>query len=550
MSVFPENDSEGPAKNHGGLAELDKYPRPIDKYLRLRDLREENPNLYYELLMDHTETVLPFIYTPTVGEACQRYHELLLRPSGLYITLEDTGRILDMLRGLGKDKKVIVVTDGERILGLGDLGANGMGISEGKISLYTAAAGMDPEVCLPICLDLGTNNKSLLTDPLYMGLRRKRASATEFDKVLAEFMSAVRTVWGHGCVVQFEDFGNTNAFRLLKTFQDLHPCFNDDIQGTASITLSAILSAVRLTSKELRDQRILFFGAGEAGTGIGELVTYSLHHRNAGLSIEAARSVCFFLDSKGLVCKSRSDLQEHKLHFAHDVPFCPDLKAALAQLKPTILIGVSAQPGAFDEEVLRYMSSINERPIIMPLSNPTSQAECTFEEAYRWTSGQVIFASGSPFPPIPHPTALSLMIYPAQANNAYIFPAVGHAASLMGWRTIPQEAFLIAAEVLSEMTSSEEDRTQGRLFPEFSKITSVSAGIMARLCAEIPPSPGSQGWQGGRSAAEWLEMVEGAMWTRTKKGDGKEQYKEDRPLLTTPSSKVTNIFGCMLCGSG
>ena len=492
------------------IPELKDLPKPIEKYLKLRDLNKSNPKRYYELMLSKTDEVLPYIYTPTVGQACQEYHKLPLKTHGLYITLDDRGSVLSLLQKVKKDVRVIVVTDGERILGLGDLGANGMGISEGKITLYTAAAGVDPSVCLPVCLDLGTNNKQLLSDPGYKGLKQKRASANEFDLLLQEFMGAVKTRWGHVCV-QFEDFGNGNAFRLLENYQEHQPCFNDDIQGTASITLAAILAGLRVSGEKLKSQTILFLGAGEAGTGIGQLIAYCLHKRY-GLTYAEAMLRCYYVDSKGLVCLSRGDeLQEHKLPFAHNVPFCADLKSAIRQLRPSVLIGVSAQPDSFDEEVVKLMCKEEKRPIIMPLSNPTSQAECTFAEAYKWSNGQVIFASGSPFDPVQaisgSPYQLGL-VYPAQANNAYIFPAIGHAAILMEWETIPQDAFLIAAESLAKMTTP-SDHAQGKLFPSFSNIFDVSADIMAALCSQIPSKhmPTKP-----RSVQDWKEYCSAIMW--------------------------------------
>jgi len=449
----------------------------LDKYLALRKLQKEDEDAFYAILMEHTEDVLPYVYTPTVGEACQKYSHLPIETKGLFITADDRGRILEKLQEWPRQNiRVVVVTDGERILGLGDLGAGGMGISEGKILLYTAAAGVNPEECLPICLDVGTNNESLLRDPGYRGLKQRRLTGEEYHSFVDEFISAIR-VWQPHLLLQFEDFGNHNAFDLLHNYREKLCCFNDDIQGTAAITLSAILASLRLKKERLVDQTILFHGAGEAGVGCGELIAIAMS-KWYDISINDARKKVLFLDSKGMVCASRiNSLQEHKKAFAHDVPFEPDLLSAVRTFKPNILIGVSTVRGAFSADVIKEMAASNDRPIIFPLSNPTSKSECTFEEAFHGTEGRVLFASGSPFPPLESTTGT---FYPAQANNAYIFPAIGHAAVLCKASYIPDGAFVEAARCLSEM-SSEPDLAVGRLMPPFSNIRDVSATIMAHI---------------------------------------------------------------------
>ena len=463
--------------------------RAIDKYVFLRRLQQEDAGSFYRLLMNNAMEIMPYVYTPTVGEACQTYHKLPITTQGVYITADDAGNVGDVLRSRAPARvtrsplgdaalKVAVVTDGERILGLGDLGAGGMGISEGKILLYTVCAGIDPARCLPVCLDVGTNNRALLDDPEYKGLRRERLTGAAYDALVDEFMAEMRS-WQPRCLVQFEDFGNQNAFRVLEKYRRVQPCFNDDIQGTACVALAGLLSGLRATGTDLTEQRVLFYGAGEAGVGIGELIAMALEKR--GMSREEAMRRCYFMDSKGLVCASRENLQPHKIAFAHDVPFQPDLRSAIDAVRPTALIGVSTVAGAFDEDVVRAMAAINDRPVIMPLSNPTSKAECTFEQAVRWTNGRVVFASGSPFPSYAHE---GTTLHPAQANNAYVFPALGHAAVLAGAREVSDDVFLAAAESLATMTT-EEELASGKLFPDFDSIQKVSAELTARVCEKL-----------------------------------------------------------------
>jgi malate dehydrogenase (oxaloacetate-decarboxylating)(NADP+) len=371
--------------------------------------------------------------------------------------------------------RIIVVTDGERILGLGDLGANGMGIPVGKLSLYTACAGVNPDWCLPITLDVGTDNETLLNDPLYIGLQQRRLRGDAYDSLVDEFMTAAQAVFPKA-IVQFEDFGNTNAFRVLRKYQDRAACFNDDIQGTAAVTLAALWSGLRLVpSQRLGSGNLLFLGAGEAGTGIGELVVAAM--MRDGVSEADARARCWFVDSKGLVVKSRTDLAEHKVPFAHDHQPVPDLLSAVRALRPAALIGVSGQPRTFTREIVEAMSEINERPFVFALSNPTSKAECTAAEAYEWSGGRAIFASGSPFPAFTYEGREHV---PGQGNNAYIFPGVGLGIVASGSRRVTGEMFAVAARTLARQVR-QQDLERGCLYPPLERIRDVSAHIAAAV---------------------------------------------------------------------
>ncbi|CAI5521416.1 unnamed protein product [Closterium sp. Naga37s-1] len=485
----PEEEAECETMEQAVLSALDALPKDIDRYMYLRATREADEELFFRLLMDHTEEVLPYIYTPTVGEACQRYHELGIVPNGIYLTAADKGHFLERLRAACPHSgiRVIVVTDGERILGLGDQGAGGMGISEGKILLYTAMAGLDPRRALPVMLDVGTNNEKLLSDPGYKGLRQRRMRGPEYDELVDELMTAARTLKPH-VLLQFEDFGNCNAFRLLERYQHTQCCFNDDIQGTACITLAGLLSALRVTGRPLEEQRILFLGAGEAGTGIAQLIAQAMNRR-CGMDLAAARQRCLFIDSKGLVCKERElkgELQDHKIPFAHDLPYQPDLISAVHEFRPTVLVGVSAQANAFSKEVVEAMGVYNDRPVIFPLSNPTSKAECSYKEAFKYTGGRVVFASGSPFPPLvaesAEPGGGKVTMYPAQANNAYVFGPIGMAALLTRCSSITDDVFLSTAEFLAQLTP-QAHLDRGMLFP------SLSAMKVSTRAHALPPAP-------------------------------------------------------------
>ena len=448
----------------------------LEKYVYLIALQDRNERLFYRVVVDHIDEMMPIIYTPTVGLACQRLGHIWRRARGLFISAADRGRIAAVMRNWRQAPvRVIVVTDGERILGLGDLGANGMGIPIGKLSLYTACAGIPPAACLPITLDVGTENDALLADPLYLGLPHRRLPPPEYDAVIEEFMEAAAAAFPEA-LVQFEDFGNRNAFRILHAHRHRACCFNDDIQGTAAVTLAGLLAALPLLpTRRLSDQTLLFLGAGEAGIGIADLVVAAM--RGEGLPDDEARRRCWFVDSKGLVVGSRGDLAEHKRAYAHDHSPVPDLGGAVAALRPSVLIGVSGQPQTFTRPVVEAMAALNQRPVVFALSNPTANSECTAQEAYDWSQGRVIFASGSPFPPVAHGGGT---FSPGQANNAYIFPGVGLGVIASGARRVTDEMFAAAARRLAaEVTDG--DRRRGSMFPPLARIRDVSAAIAAAV---------------------------------------------------------------------
>ena len=450
----------------------------LERYIYLISLQDRNETLFYRVLVDYMNEMMPLVYTPTVGKACQLYGHLFRRPRGLFLSIRDRGKLKEILRNWPHvDTRIIVVTDGERILGLGDLGANGMGIPVGKLTLYTACAGIPPTQCLPITLDVGTNNRELLKDPLYIGTGQERVRGSEYDAFFEEFVEAVKSVFPDA-IIQLEDFANSNAFRLLEQYRERVCLFDDDIQGTASVVLAGLLAGQRLCGKKLGEQRLLFFGAGEAGIGIGSLVTSALQAE--GLSKEEARMRCWFFDTRGLVVKGREHLASYKLPFAHQHEPISDFLEAIDTLKPTGIIGVSGVPQSFDRSMLEAMAALNERPLVFALSNPTSKSECTAKQAYKWTEGRAIFASGSPFDPVDFDGKTYV---PGQGNNAYIFPGVGLGAIFSKTRTISDEMFLAAAEALAG-TVSEHDLELGRLYPSLSDIREVSAKIAVAV-AEV-----------------------------------------------------------------
>jgi malate dehydrogenase (oxaloacetate-decarboxylating)(NADP+) len=446
-------------------------PTDIEKYTFITSLLDLNLTLYNRVLLDNLEELMPIVYTPTVGEACQLYSHRYRRPQGIFLNADQKGRFAELLAQWHTDNvRVIVVTDGERILGLGDLGAQGMGIPVGKLSLYAACAGIPLPNCLPITIDVGTNNADFLNDPLYIGLKQPRIRGEAYDALIEEFITAVETVFPDA-LLQFEDFANTNAFRLLDKYRDRLCCFNDDIQGTACVSLAGLQAAMRMKNESITAQTILFLGAGSAGTGIGELIVSSMAAE--GLAKEEAYRRCWFVDSKGLIVKSRENLAAHKVPFASEYEYLPDFLAALHALKPTAIVGVSGQSGAFDKQVLSAMAEYNGRPIIFALSNPTSKAECTAQEAYTWTDGRGIFASGSPFDPV---TLGDQRFEPGQGNNAYVFPGIGLGVIAVKASRVPDEMFMVAAKALADHASP-TDFAVGRLYPSWEKIREVSLDI-------------------------------------------------------------------------
>jgi len=461
------------------LGNLRRLDNPLEKYIFLTSLHDRNEALFFRILMENPDEMLPIVYTPTVGLACEKFGHIFQRPRGIFVTAEDRGQVKELLRNWPhRDVAMIVVTDGERILGLGDLGSSGMGIPVGKLSLYTACAGIHPAQCLPVMLDVGTNNPTLRDDPLYLGLPRPRLTGTAYDELVEEFVSAAAEVFP-GVVVQFEDFANHNAFRLLKKYRDRICTFNDDIQGTAAVALSGLYSALRVTGTPLDRQRVLFLGAGEAATGIADLVVAALVA--GGADPAQARRSCWLFDSKGLVVASRlGELAEHKLPYAHQHAPQADFVAAIRELEPTAVIGVAAKAGGFTQAVVEAMCALNPRPIIFALSNPTSKSECTAEQAYAWSAGKALFACGSPFDPV---TIGTRTWVPRQGNNSYIFPGVGLGTIAVRSRRVTDEMFLAAATALAAQVT-QHDLDQGSLFPPLAQVRDVSMKLAVAV-AEV-----------------------------------------------------------------
>jgi malate dehydrogenase (oxaloacetate-decarboxylating)(NADP+) len=463
------------------LENLRRKPNDLERYIFMIGLQDRNETLFYRVVTEYLEEMLPIIYTPTVGQACQEYGHILRRSRGLFVSARDRGSVARVLRNWPyPEVRIVVVTDGERILGLGDLGANGMGIPVGKTSLYTACGGLDPSLCLPVTLDVGTENRSLREDPLYIGIREPRLRGGEYLELFDEFVAAVAEVFPQA-VIQCEDFATRNAFGLLERYRDRCRLFNDDIQGTAAVILGGLYAAIEMTGGAMEEQRFLFVGAGEAGIGAGELVASALI--GLGLPEAEARRLCWFVDSAGLVVRGRGELSERKRRFAHDHEPAGDLLSAVHALRPTALIGVCGRCGVFSKAVLEAMASINRRPIILALSNPTSNSECTAEEAYRWTGGRAVFASGSPFAPVCLGKDTHI---PGQGTNVYIFPGVGLGAVISGASRITDRMFLAAARALSRQVVDTE-REMGRIYPSLTRIREVSlavAGSVAEVAYE------------------------------------------------------------------
>ncbi|XP_056901275.1 NADP-dependent malic enzyme [Takifugu flavidus] len=459
------------------LKNYDMRRDDLDRYVFLMGLQDHNEKLFYRVIASDIERFMPIIYTPTVGLACQQYGLIFSKPRGLFISIHDRGHISTLLQNWPeKDIRAVCVTDGERILGLGDLGCNGMGIPVGKLALYTACGGVPPQQCLPVMLDVGTDNEDLLRDPLYIGLKHKRVRGQAYDDLLDEFMKAVSERYGMDCLIQFEDFANINAFRLLSKYRNKYCTFNDDIQGTAAVAVAGLLAALRLTKSRMSDHTIVFQGAGEAAMGIAELIAMAMEKE--GLTEEESLRKIWMVDSKGLIVKGREHLTHEKERFAHEHPQMKKLEDVVRELKPTAIIGVAAVAGAFTEQIIRDMASFNEQPIIFALSNPTSKAECTAEQCYTLTEGRGIFASGSPFDPVTLPDGRTL--HPGQGNNAYIFPGVGLGVIACSIRHITEEIFLTAAEALANLVT-EKDLNEGRLYPTLNSIGDVSLKLAVKI---------------------------------------------------------------------
>ena len=481
---------------------LRRLANPLDKFIALNALHDRNETLFFRVVADNHDEIMPLIYTPTVGLACQRYGHIWQQSRGIFICANDRGRVAEVLRNWPRrDVGIIVVSDGERILGLGDLGANGMGIPVGKLSLYTACAGIAPERCLPVMFDAGTNNEDLLDDPFYIGLNRTRLPQEEYDALFDEFIAAAREIFP-GVLIQFEDFASNNAFRLLAKYRDRIPCFNDDIQGTAAVALAGLLSALRVSGGKLAEQRVLFMGAGEAASGIADLI--ALAAKAQGATEEAARRISWLFDSRGLVVKQRTDLASHKQAYAHEHAKCTDFLQAVKDLKPTAIIGVAAVGGTFTPEVLREMAALNTRPIVFALSNPTANSECTAAQAYEHTGGRALFACGSPFDPV----VLNGRTYvPRQGNNSYIFPGVGLGAMASRATRVTDDMFLAAAESLASLVTR-SDLDQGSLYPPLAGIRDVSA----QIAAAVAKVAYTQGLAPGKPPADPLAFVRSQMY--------------------------------------
>ena len=442
----------------------------LERYGYLMGLQSRNENLFYKTVMENVEEIMPLIYTPTVGQACKEYSYIFRKPKGFFVSPDDRGNIREMLDNwYTDDVRVIVVTDGQRILGLGDLGTNGMGIPIGKLALYSACAGISPQQCMPIMFDAGTNNEDLLNDPMYLGYPHKRLEGDAYYSLMDEFITAVKDKFP-SVLLQFEDFSTPNAYKLLDLYRDKILSFNDDIQGTAAVAVTGVFASTRITNIPFKDLKIMFLGAGSASTGIGELLVSAF--KEAGLSEEQARDQLFFNDREGLITTGRETLTPHGKPFAKASEPMTFLEA-VKTLKPQVLIGATGSPGTFNKEIVEAMCENTENPTIFALSNPTSRAECTAEEAYEWSKGKAIFASGSPFPETSYNGQKKR---PGQGNNAYIFPGVGLGAIAVNASIITDEMFLASAHALAQRIS-ETDLETGTLYPRLTNIRSISVEI-------------------------------------------------------------------------
>ena len=480
------------------LGHLDGKSNDLERYIYLVGLSDRNETLFYRTVMSDPARFIPILYDPTVADACLAFGHIYRRARGMYITRQMKGRIAQVLRNWPqRDIRFICVSTGGRILGLGDIGANGMGIPIGKLQLYTACAAVPPECLLPVLFDIGTTNEALRADPLYLGSREKPPSDEELDELVDEFVQAVQQEFPD-CCIHFEDWKGTDAIRLLNRYTDKILCYNDDIQGTASVALAGLTTALQIIDAPLTDQRILFLGAGSAGIGIAKLIAAAMQDK--GLSQAEARGRISMFDVDGLLEPSRADLSEAQKVYAHKAAPSKDLVKTIETLKPTVLIGVSTKGGTFNQRVVEAMSKLNERPIIFALSNPTDKAECTAEQAYTWSKGKALFAAGVQFPDV---TLNGKTYHPGQANNFYIFPAVGLATYATHPRRLTDECFIVAAQASADQIGPDL-RAKGMLFPGQDNILETEITTATRV-AEFMFDEGLAQVKRPRDIRAWIE---------------------------------------------
>jgi malate dehydrogenase (oxaloacetate-decarboxylating)(NADP+) len=480
------------------LGHLDAKPGDLERYIYLIGLSDRNETLFYRTVMSDPARFIPILYDPTVAEACLTFGHIYRRSRGMYITRHMKGRIATILQNWpARNVRFVCVSTGGRILGLGDIGANGMGIPIGKLQLYTACAAVPPSYLLPVLLDIGTTNDVLRADPLYLGLREKPLSDGELDELADEFVDAVQTVFP-GCCIHFEDWKGTDAIRMLQRYRDKVLCYNDDIQGTASVALAGLITALQIIESPVTEQHILFLGAGSAGIGIANLIASAMQMR--GLSRDAARNRISMFDVEGLLEPSREGLSKEQAVYAHKGQPSKDLVETIERLKPTILIGVSAKGGAFTQKVVEAMSRLNDRPIIFALSNPTDKAECSAEQAYTWTKGKALYAAGVQFPDV---TLNGRIFHPGQANNFYIFPAIGLATYAARPRRLTDACFIVAAEATADQVDSDQ-RARGMLYPSQANILETEVTTATRV-AEFMFDQGLAQVDRPRDIRSWIE---------------------------------------------
>ena len=447
----------------------------LDRYIYLMNLLDHDETLFYQTIMSDPTRFLPIVYDPTIGEACLKFGHIFRSPKGMYISIERRGQVKEILRNWSvEDVRVICVTNGGRILGLGDLGANGMGIPIGKLQLYTAAAGVPPEGLLPIYLDAGTNNEQYLNDPLYLGLQKPRPSTEDLYSFVDEFVDAVQEIFPK-CCIHFEDWTGVDAVHLLERYRDKVSCYNDDVQGTAGITLAGMINATKLKGTELKDEKYLFLGAGSAAIGLANLLCTALVQQ--GMKLEDAQARVSMFDIKGLLETTRTDLVDFQKPYVHQHDPTKNFIEAIKSLKPTTIIGVSTVGGAFTQEVVETMSQLNDRPVILALSNPTEHAECTAQQAYKWSKGKAIYAAGVQFSPV-HLDGKTFL--PGQANNFYIFPAVGLAIYATQAKRVSDEMFIEAAAAVADQVP-EDQMKQGLIYPLQSDILEIEIKTAIRV---------------------------------------------------------------------